>query len=374
MTKRKSPEEKPFRKPTSRKRVAFSAPKDAATKARIKGNALTSPLLRLPLEIRNKIWSEVLGDRLVHLRYLYDDDHDFETNEELHVSLPWSNELQAGYGSAWRHLVCEEDCPENKEEEKLTTSDGEVFSTRSHRLCESNLEYDPIGPDMIYGDRYCEFHEMMRLSVLRSCRQIYVEANQILWTTNTFSFADGTALRRFMMTLTINQRRLIKSLRLQMEWDMYMDKEWNNALNMALVRSLSGLRRLRLRIDQHMDARIYECAKSNKNIYTSIFCKGLQKISTLPLTEAEVIVKNPQYWPEDGVWTKADREEFAEVLRKLLLNPKGAEIYAKDQLKRKEERRKEREYAAKIKASMSRPRLQAEAERMIDSPVAGPSE
>lgn len=33
MTKRKSPEEKPSRKPTSRKRVAFSAPKDAATKA-----------------------------------------------------------------------------------------------------------------------------------------------------------------------------------------------------------------------------------------------------------------------------------------------------------------------------------------------------
>lgn len=337
----------------------------------IKGNALTSPLLRLPLEIRNKIWSEVLGDRLVHLRYLYDDDHDFETNEELHVSIHWSYELQARYGSAWRHLVCEEDCPENKEEEKLTTSDGEVFSTRPHRLCESNLNYDPIKPNMIYGDRYCEFHEMMRLSVLRSCRQIYVEANQILWTTNTFSFTDGTALKRFMMTRTINQKRLIKSLRLQMEWDMYTAKEWNSALNMALVRSLSGLRRLRLRIDQRMEARTYECARRNNFLYTSLLCESLQKISTLPLTEVEVVVKNPQYWSEDGLWTKADREEFAEVLRKLLLNPEGAEIYVEDQLKRKEECRKEREYAAKIKASMSRPRLE---ERKIDSPLAGPSD
>ena len=33
MTKRKSPEEKASHKRTSRKRVAFSAPKDAATKA-----------------------------------------------------------------------------------------------------------------------------------------------------------------------------------------------------------------------------------------------------------------------------------------------------------------------------------------------------
>lgn len=33
MTKRKSPEEKAFNKPRGRKRVAFSAPKNAATKA-----------------------------------------------------------------------------------------------------------------------------------------------------------------------------------------------------------------------------------------------------------------------------------------------------------------------------------------------------
>lgn len=373
MTKRKSPEEKAFQRPTSRKRVAFSAPKDAATKALIKGNALTSPLLRLPLEIRNKIWSDVLGDRLIHLRYLYDHTVDFATSDSFYANSRWSSTLGTTYGSVWRHLVCEEDCPENQEDRNWTTSYG-FLSIRPHFACEVDLDYEPIEPNTIYKEWYCCGHEMMRLSVLRSCRQIYVEANKILWTTNTFSFADPTTFKRFIVTRNINQKRSIKSLRLQMEWDTSDGKEWNQALNMALVKSVTGLRRLRLRIDHKLDATRYEWIKSNNLLYTITCCEGLQKVSTLPLTEVEVVVKNPQFISEDDLWTKVDREDFAEGLRKILLNPKGAEIYADDQLKWKEECKKQREHAAMIKASMSRPRLQAEAERMADPPLAGPSD
>lgn len=392
MTKRKSPEEKAARKRTSRKRVAFSAPKDAATKAlyviqpqeklfnllrsrySIKQNALTSPLLRLPLEIRNKIWSEVLGDRLIHLQYYYDDDVSFETNEELHGGLHWSDELKKTYGSAWRHVVCEEDCPENQEDQKRTAYDGEILSIRSHQICHSNLHYEPIEPDKIYEELSCFGREMVRLSVLRSCRQIYVEANNILWTTNTFSFADATTLKRFMMTRTINQKHSIKSIRLQMEFGFYGYKEWNTALSMPLVRSLSGLRRLRLCIEHEMKVGSYAFAKSHNFLFATIYCEGLHKVSTLPLTEVEIVVTNPKYIPEHDLWTKADREDFAEGLRKILLNPKGAQIYADDQLYWKEVCRKRRELEAEIKASMYRPMLHAEAESMDDSPLAGPSE
>lgn len=315
----------------------------------------------------------MLGDRLVHFQYLYDDEVSFETNEELHIGMNWSHELQEGYGSAWRHVICEEDCPENQEDRKLTTMDGEVFWIRSHHACESNLGYDPVKPDMIYKESYCADRDMMRLSVLRSCRQIYVEANNILWTTNTFSFADATTLKRFMMTRNINQKRSIQSLRLQMEWVSYGEREWNKALNIALVRSLSGLRRLRLHIEHKMDPKEYEKAKSYDRLYATTFYEGLKKLSTLPLTEVEIVVRNPKFESEDDLWTKLDRQDFAEGLRKILLNPKGAQIYAEDQLKWKERVRKEREYWAKIKASMWRPRLQAEAESMVDSPLTGPS-
>ena len=110
MTNRKAEEEKAARKPTkSRKRYAFTTP-NASTNAMygclsesidsllmyqlsIARNASTSPLLRLPLEIRNNIYTEVLRNRLIHLRYLYGDDVSFETNEEMHRitfnSSPW---------------------------------------------------------------------------------------------------------------------------------------------------------------------------------------------------------------------------------------------------------------------------------------------
>ena len=270
-------------------------------------------------------------------------------------------------------MICEEDCPENREDLKLTTMEGEVYWIRSHHACESNLIYDPVEPDMIYEEvhSYNADREMMRLSVLRSCRQIYVEANNILWTTNTFSFADGTTLKRFMMTRTINQKRAIESLRLEMERVSH-EREWNQALNMALVRSLSGLRRLRLHIEYEINLEVYEVVKKC-DLYATTFLEGLKKLSTLPLTEVEIDVKISPFVPEDNLWTKLDRQDFAEGFRKVLLNPKGAQIYEERQLKLKEQSRKEREYFAKIKASMSRPRLQAEAESMVHSPLAGPS-
>ncbi len=92
--------------------------------------------------------------------------------------------------------MCETDCTETQKNRKVTTSEGEVISMQPHHACEFNLSSIK---------EWCYFgHEMMRLGVLRSCRQIYVEANNLLWTTNTFSFADATTFRRFMMTRTIN--------------------------------------------------------------------------------------------------------------------------------------------------------------------------
>ena len=213
----------------------------------------------------------------------------------------------------------------------------------------------------------------MRLSVLRSCRQIYVEANNILWTSNTFSFADPTTFRRFMMTRTINQRRLIMSLRLQMESVFDAEYEWNRCLNMALVRSLSALRRLRLNIE-HKPFRSYESIKNHNLSYITAYLEGLKKLSTLPLTEVEIVVEGSLYESEEHLWTKVERQDFAEGLRKILLDPKGAQIYAEEQLKWKEQCRRKREDAAKIKAGTWTSRLEAESESMANAPLARPSE
>ena len=94
----------------------------------------------------------MLGDRLVHFRYLYDDDGEisFETNEELYAGMHWSQKLQEEYGSAWRHVVCEKDCPEAQEDRKIPTWKGRVYLMQSHRACEKDLGYDTPEPDKIY--------------------------------------------------------------------------------------------------------------------------------------------------------------------------------------------------------------------------------
>jgi hypothetical protein len=48
----------------------------------IQHNSIESPLLRLPLEIREPIWSVVLGERLLHLAYNNSDISDADSGED----------------------------------------------------------------------------------------------------------------------------------------------------------------------------------------------------------------------------------------------------------------------------------------------------
>ncbi|KAL8833126.1 MAG: hypothetical protein Q9170_004484 [Blastenia crenularia] len=351
-------------RPKPRRKVAFTAPKSAATRAIVKRNATSSPLLRLPIEIRNKIWTEVLGGRLIHVAYFLAHTKDFEANERRF--------LLSGHGrSAWRHTVCRNDCPESspdKEQVSLNCHDEEeVYTERPHDKCLNEFSYTTLRPycddtdgegsdtesggsesscdsanplrrfDDEFGDRLT-----MALTVLRVCRQTYSEANQVLWSTNTFSFHNSTALKRFMMTRSIYQKRLIRCLRLDMDWNDMGAAEWNSALGIGLIRSLSGLRTLRLRITYNMHGEIYQKVKDDL-VQTAKFCEGLRKISTLPLTSVEIAVTYDPWWmPDDedddddddvNYWKQSDMDQFAKNLKEMLLNPHGAEIYAQQQQK-----------------------------------------
>ena len=55
-------------------------------------------------------------------------------------------------------------------------------------------------------------------------------------------------------------------------------------------------------------------------------------MAILPLTNVEVFVGDrSQPWIVDGLWTVHDRIEYAEGIRGILLNAKGAQIFAKEQ-------------------------------------------
>ncbi|KAL9611712.1 MAG: hypothetical protein Q9204_009005, partial [Flavoplaca sp. TL-2023a] len=179
---------------------------------------------------------------------------------------------------------------------------------------------------------------LMHLTLLRASRQIYVEANRILWTTNTFSFNDGPTFGEFMKTRNIHQKRLIHNLRFEMRWGWGDEFRWNSAFSMALVKSLSGLRTLRLQIVCNLKK---ECWEYNKDRFVrlSTYTESLRKLSIMPLRSTEIAVRTssskggPLLWRlhpgnREDFWQKGDREKCAEELKALLLDPKGADAYA----------------------------------------------
>ncbi|KAI4179936.1 MAG: hypothetical protein LQ348_005294 [Seirophora lacunosa] len=308
-------------------------------------NASASPLLRLPSELRDRIWTYVLGGRLVHLKhdhtagnpdYLPDQDSE-ESDDE------YAEECRATLDrNPWQHLVCQHDCPEEEPDKKVVLDEEdpeEATWQKPHAECYLD-DYD---------DPYClrsprpedpSGKSAMHLTVLRASRQIYVEANRILWATNTFSFADGPTLKHFMKTRNVYQKRLIHSLRFDMNWICQGEKEWNSALNMATIRSWTGLRALRLRISFDPDQELWG-HPVDTFVQDSSETEGLWKLSILPLTSAEVSMHDyPHRDPclafgfQAEYWQQSDMDECAEEIRQVLLNPKGAETYAKHQAER----------------------------------------
>ncbi|MCJ1452201.1 hypothetical protein MMC28_002543 [Mycoblastus sanguinarius] len=77
-----------------RKRLAVTAATSTATKAITKRNALESPLLRFPGEIRDRIFRLVLGDKFIHLLYIG----------------PSGGNVQG----RWRHRICVADQSEEE--------------------------------------------------------------------------------------------------------------------------------------------------------------------------------------------------------------------------------------------------------------------
>lgn len=354
MAKRKNEAEKA--EGQRKKRVPFRAPK-AATKAvldpdyrevssyrsltrasRTLQNATASPLLRLlPLEIRRKIYTEVLGHRLIHLKYLHDDDCESRSDAS---SIPFDVERKAVVAqNHWSLLVCDPDGPRSKEESKLVDLLPKGLSSLNWQLCNRNLGLGSLFPRNVPFEEQDGrmYHREMHLGLLRTCRQVYTEANQILWSTNTFSFNDATTFERFMETRDSFQRRTVQKLRLVIHWTFEGEREWNPAIRLPLIRSLQRLRRLELLIGHEMDTESYSKFKNGHGLDAPLetrFAEFLRKLSVLPLNSVHVKVVSEDMHPAGplvSLWTEEDQLESANVLRARLMNPDSADNHIRVQ-------------------------------------------
>ena len=375
---------------------------------RIRKNATTSPLLLLASEVRENILRHLLGDELIHVKYLDvfrlsclsdpEDEHlaagsgeDGRTDEP-----PSSTDLDAIHPTMDPSLHHHNDSDDSNShaigahQDRLTSptadpvslsvSHGILRPTFRHAICVAAQSEQSAYKDAISGTalvpegespdfyvapcekrhatcKMCgkgpmvlreEDRQALRvdLNVLGVCRQLYEEANHLLWTTNTFSFDDPKTFNMFFGSLNPAQKRNLTSIHISTEiggcggwysstyqrtrWD---SSYWGSALKMSNLNMLRGVRTLHLCFDQRLESHASGDDFEEEEIENAqqADMEFLLRLRALAVKHVTVIVSDDAEKLESRGrsslrWTAIKKNRYAESIRSQLVDPKGADF------------------------------------------------
>ena len=154
--------------------------------SRIIRNSTTSPLHRLPLELRQKIWSYLLGRKTGHVMF----HTDRLSLADLVASSVKVTPTQHPGKSTRVVRECEQPLQEanSNSEEHATKMEFHTNPARCykhyHIYDRTSWAYDPRP----FRPEKRETPAGLDIPILRVCRQVYAEANTESWKTTTWSF------------------------------------------------------------------------------------------------------------------------------------------------------------------------------------------
>ena len=157
-----------------------------------------------------------------------------------------------------------------------------------HKRC-----YDPRPRPRNLGD--CP--DSLSIGILYTCRQVHVEASQILWSKNTFHFEEPATFNAFLTQIGLSNRAALRSLSVRTGWavncDVPVPEDWAKAIAFfnlnSLLKDLRGLQALRLDIwftffhEQTIDQ--HSCKAAHDM---------LDALTSLPLETVEVNLMDPR--------------------------------------------------------------------------------
>ena len=291
----------------------------------IERNATSSSFLRLPYEIRSQIYRDVLGDRFIHLKHLR---QSYQPNQPLlgkNLSYdacvyPTLNQELFQNRRRWLQLVCDKSGPRSEDEVSFIGIRGDNQSTRP--IAEEELPPSTTGWQL---NQYLHPEEWgdkeMHLGVLRTCHQLYNEANPILWSTNTFSFSSAPSCHQFFQGRNPQQKAAIQALHLVINIEQEsMQIRWSTVLNKSLMRSLKNVSDLQLTIKDGVKIAQYRTRESEDVLFSEPRFVGILRLSTLPSLKVVRLSMSSNWkvnWTESD---KADYEELSKLLRRRLLD------------------------------------------------------
>ena len=296
----------------------------------------------MPSETREQILRELVGDKLIHIAWIGDCWATHEPKRQERIGLKRPREP-----GTFTHHLCR-----NEINEKQLRDD-----TRS-----GNIEVPP-GEDPEYyippslgrhDDCFQDSPDVKRsldLNILGASRQLYEEANVILWTTNTFSFEWGVSLGKFFESLNAAQKRKIAKLHFTTSINCYeyypytrsATHQWDMAIKPHL-KYLTNLTTLNLSLQLYWGSipnnesnlrrygryRNYDPGEADyewsvvRRWWLLFRTRGFLSLRSLPsLKEANVVIsddsewcKNPRYIPPHGMqpqrWTTSEKNAFAD--------------------------------------------------------------
>lgn len=302
--------------------------------------------MSLPSEVRERILLNLIGDNLIHIKYLSYDDL------AKAKGLSWDDLNKAdpklAKGGAFRHAICvaaqsEQDVyDETVLGNAMVPEDGspDYFVASCLKLHEG-CKMSEGGSKRLLPEDYRAL--TLDLKVLGACRQLYEEANHLLWASNTYSFDDATSLNRFLASLNPAQKRNMSGMHISAKLDHWgwgrWDQAWSVALKMPYINMLRGLQNLHLCFEQ-----CYASVRVPRTFATSyVLCKETLDEHIKPFLRLRALnPKNITVVLCDTVgvsdeedqslfrWNRSTKNEYAGGIRVQLLAPNGAELVSKD--------------------------------------------
>ena len=284
----------------------------------------TRDLLSLPKEVRDRIWSEVLGDRTIHLRYT--------PAYTICCGGGGRPTVEKRTPAEWKHGICAADLSEEaiyqqsiQDEEGIWRQDCD----NHHDKCENKPS-------------------TLDLRLLRTNHQIHKEASAILLRTNLFSINDEKCFVRFMQSLDPARKAMLAKLHLSLTWQTTVDglfqaprpdpdlNPWNRHMPATLIAQLSGLHTLHICMAQGFyDQKILGNMKRMGLSWVAGLLRFGDHEAGAPLLKTVTVSLTDEEWDrslKDVSWTKRrkierkwrwtlkERQEFGEKVRQRILN------------------------------------------------------
>ncbi|MCJ1438911.1 hypothetical protein MMC27_008301 [Xylographa pallens] len=285
-------------------------------------NAAQSPLLKLPLEIRSKIWREVLGDHDVHIV------KGLQWRIPGSVSDVYDAYAAVNFGSnkPLRHYICiqEQSVVATYQRWKADMENGfakPVDHGKHNNECITEFQCHMCDHPFFCQAKklhgVVQWERRLQLALLRTCRQIYVEANEVLWGTNTFSFGSTRLLKEFMAQRNATQKQLLKKI--HVKWD---NSSISVRLPIATIKALSGVRVLHLNM-----ASTFSQVHAENSISRNVYIDSVQVLRMSPPLEVVTVIFDTQTRGPNRIdnLPPTQQLEIAEGIRSRLLAPNGLE-------------------------------------------------